>query len=164
MGCKQSHGFLEGSWDSFLAQVLDRTSRRGTLLLHISKEDLIKEVTAFATPTGLTMKQYSFRSWEKWGKTVSWWSHQTPEKCILACSGKWQAVQKNWCKGWRTLCFLSLGLARSALRHTSSLHLLVGSGEVLPTTEESSVRCYLTVLSGKGEEGGPKRGKQGWGD
>lgn len=50
VGCKQSHRFLERSRNNFLAQILDRTARRGTLLLHINKEDLIKGVTVIANP------------------------------------------------------------------------------------------------------------------
>lgn len=144
--CKQSHRFLEWSGDYFLSQMLDRTTRRGTLLLHIHNEDPIKSLIVIANPDLTDREAVLFKMLRGVRKINSTRKCLHSRRMDFGLFREMEAVPKKWGKGWGTLCHLSLGLEMSAFKHPSSLHLLAGSGEVPRTEEDSWVRGYLSKI------------------
>lgn len=133
--------------DNNLEQSLDRTIRWETLLLQINREDLMKDM-AFIVNLNLTDWHWSSIAWDPEQ------SEKTPNcnHVLKFQNYVFWLIQENYRQYEKSkaktenLCLLALDLARSALRNPSSLHLVIGSGEALPTAEVSWVRyCFSEV-------------------
>lgn len=117
----------------FLAKILDRTTRRGTLLLHINKEDLIKDVTVIMNPDWTDHEAVPFKILRGMGENNSTIKSLSSRRMHFGLFREMVGSAKEVRPKLRNFMAPIPCLARSALRHPSLLHLVAGSGEVLPT-------------------------------